>query len=57
MSSIFTNRTIGITSFSIGTNPTIGADGHLSFPLYSTANDPQPANDPRPQVIPKVDRK
>ena len=25
--------------------------------LYSTANDPETANDPRPQVIPKVDRK
>ena len=43
---------------------------HLYRSMYSTANDPQPkmflrpqmiprwtANDPRPQVIPKVDRK
>ena len=30
----------------------------LSRPgLYSTANDPEAANDPQPQVIPKVDRK
>ena len=25
--------------------------------LYSAANDPETANDPRPQMIPKLDRK
>ena len=25
--------------------------------LYSAANDPETANDPRPQMIPRVDRK
>ena len=29
----------------------------LDAVLYSTANDPQPQMIPRPQVIPKVDRK
>ena len=34
----------------------------LRFPsgflqLYSAANDPETANDPRPQMIPKLDRK
>ena len=25
--------------------------------MYSAANDPETANDPRPQMIPKLDRK
>ena len=28
-----------------------------AFELYSTANDPQPQRIPRPQMIPKMDRK
>ena len=28
---ILTNRTIGMKSFSIGTNPTIGTNGHTSY--------------------------
>ena len=34
--SIFTSRTIGMTSFSIGTNPTIATNGDPSYHHYNT---------------------
>ena len=44
-----------ITIFSA--NPNHCSQYSLWSVLYSTANDPQPQLIPRPQMIPKVDRK
>ena len=35
----------------------VGAHAFIECALYSTANDPQPQLIPRPQMIPKMDRK
>ena len=35
MRSIFTNRTIGMTSFSVGTNPTVGTNGPSVWRIVS----------------------
>ena len=45
---IFTNKTIGMTSFSIGTNRTIGTDGPLELPcteLHHKENNRSPFNE------------
>ena len=45
---IFTNKTIGMTSFSIGTNHTIGTNGPLELPctqLHHKENNRSPFNE------------
>ena len=48
---------IAVTLFGHRTRISFSMQSFRGCQLYSTANDPETANDPRPQVIPKVDRK